>query len=382
MKLYARGHAIRVTGVLVGRIAERLGPQGDPRDTIILLRNSDGGAYAELPECLAVIAEAGAALPERSGVSAVSGVVGLEYLEAGDVVMIAPDGLVRVLYRRSSSNNFLLITENCNSYCVMCSQPPRPTDDAGRLPMLLRAIELMDPGTRELGFTGGEPTLLKGDFLKLVEHAKKWLPSTALHVLTNGRAFYYREYALRLGAIRHPDMMLGIPLYADTDEVHDYIVQARGAFEQTMRGMQHLAHAEVPVEVRVVLHRETMERLPSLAEFIARNLPFAAQVVLMGLEVTGLTLAHPEKLVVDPYDHASTLRQAVDHLHASGMVVKLYNVPLCLLDRALWPFAVSSISDWKREYLPCCSECAVRQKCGGVFATSRGVHSPRIAALR
>ena len=34
----------------------------------------------------------------------------------------------------------------------------------------------------------------------------------------------------------------------------------------------------------------------------------------------------------------------------------IYNHQLCLIDRALWPFAVKSISDWKNEYHPECLE--------------------------
>ena len=31
----------------------------------------------------------------------------------------------RALYRRNSSHNSFLVTERCNHYCLMCSQPPR-----------------------------------------------------------------------------------------------------------------------------------------------------------------------------------------------------------------------------------------------------------------
>ncbi|BDB44749.1 MULTISPECIES: hypothetical protein [Mycobacterium] len=44
----------------------------------------------------------------------------------GDVLSIhPPSGRVRVLYRRSSRHNYFLVTERCNNYCLMCSQPPK-----------------------------------------------------------------------------------------------------------------------------------------------------------------------------------------------------------------------------------------------------------------
>ena len=105
-----------------------------------------------------------------------------------------------------------------------------------------------------MSITGGEPTLFKDDFLQLVSACKTHLPSTALHILTNGRLFYYDGFARQLGAIDHPDLMLGIPLYSDLDYHHDHVVQARGAFDQTMIGLQNLGRYGVPVEIRVVVH--------------------------------------------------------------------------------------------------------------------------------
>jgi len=35
--------------------------------------------------------------------------------------------------------------------------------------------------------------------------------------------------------------MLGIPLYSDIDDEHDFVVQASGAFEETLHGLYNLA---------------------------------------------------------------------------------------------------------------------------------------------
>src|SRR4051812_46845481 len=44
-----------------------------------------------------------------------AGLESLSYLSEGDVVALNPDGLVRVLFRRSSAHNFIFATNNCNS---------------------------------------------------------------------------------------------------------------------------------------------------------------------------------------------------------------------------------------------------------------------------
>jgi MoaA/NifB/PqqE/SkfB family radical SAM enzyme len=145
----------------------------------------------------------------------------------------------------------------------MCSQPPREDDDSRRVCETLRLIELIDRECHEIGISGGEPTLLGEDLLRIVQKFKAFLPNTGLHILTNGRRFEYREFAQRLGAIQHPNLMLGIPLYSDIDSRHDYVVQAKGAFDETIAGLYNLAEARVPIELRVVLHLQTYERLPS-----------------------------------------------------------------------------------------------------------------------
>jgi hypothetical protein len=48
------------------------------------------------------------------------------------------------------------------------------------------------------------------------------------------------------------------------------------------------------------------------AAFIARNLPFVAQVALMGLEMTGLARPNSPLVWVDPADYQDELAQAVD----------------------------------------------------------------------
>jgi His-Xaa-Ser system radical SAM maturase HxsC len=159
-------------------------------------------------------------------------------------------------------------------------------------------------------------------------------------------------------------------------------MQAKGAFEETVIGLQHLARYGVPVEVRVVVHRQTVPRLMRLAEFLTRNVPFTAHVTFMGLEMFGFTNKNLDDLWIDPHDYQSELRGAVVLLHASGMNVSIYNHQLCVLGEDLWPFARKSISDWKKAYLPKCDGCDVRDQCGGFFQSGTKRHSGFIRPLQ
>jgi His-Xaa-Ser system radical SAM maturase HxsC len=172
--------------------------------------------------------------------------------------------------------------------------------------------------------------------------------------------------------------MVGIPIYADTSTVHDYVVQADGAFDETIRGILNLKRLGERVEVRVVIHKQTVARLPALAEFLSRNLTFVDHVALMGLEMTGFTKANLPDLWIDPFDYQHELYAAAATLSASRMNVSIYNHQLCVLDRRLWPLARRSISDWKNEYMPECTSCTKRDACAGFFASARFRYSDHL----
>jgi MoaA/NifB/PqqE/SkfB family radical SAM enzyme len=88
----------------------------------------------------------------------------------------------------------------------------------------------------------------------IIEALRDKFPETRLHMLTNGRVFAWPGYTARLAAIRHPNLVLGIPLYSDDSTIHDYVVQAKGAFDQTVMGLHQLARYGLRIELRVVLH--------------------------------------------------------------------------------------------------------------------------------
>ncbi len=151
----------------------------------------------------------------------------LAHLAEGDIAVIHSDGTINTLYRVSSVHNALLFTERCNSNCLMCSQPPKNRNDGEYLySIYTQLIPLIPRECAQLGITGGEPTLLGDKFFKLLRQMQEHLPSTDIHCLTNGRSFAWHSMADKLGSINHTGLMLGIPLYSDFYQQHDYIVQA------------------------------------------------------------------------------------------------------------------------------------------------------------
>ncbi len=306
----------------------------------------------------------------------------LDHLSEGDLIAVGTTGNINTLYRINSHYNTLLTTERCNSNCLMCSQPPRDRDDIDHYYNILKKlIPLIPKDCPEINLSGGEPTLMGELFFNMIEQIQHDLPDTEIHVLTNGRTFAWNSMAERLGEINCNRLMLGIPLYADYYQIHDYIVQANNAFYQTVAGLHNLARYNQRIEIRVVLHKQSIPRLVKLAKYIYKNLPFVEHITFMGLEYIGYTPFNIDKLWIDPYDYNDELEESVEFLAGQGMNVSIYNSQLCVLPESLWKYSRKSISDWKNSYLPECEQCSKLIDCGGLFTWNLKKHSNYIKAF-
>jgi His-Xaa-Ser system radical SAM maturase HxsC len=306
-----------------------------------------------------------------------------DYLDEGDIIRIdSASGSFRCLYRKNSPHNTILLTEQCDHYCLMCSQPPKEIDDSWLLTEAFELISLIPPETERFGFSGGEPTLYGDKFIELLHHTRRTLPNTGIDILSNGRAFKNLQFAKQYASVGHPNMLIGIPIYSDDPVRHDYVVQSKGAFDETIRGIMNLKEVYQKVEIRIVIHKQTIDRLAKTCEFIARNLLFVDHVALMGLEITGFTRPNLEILWIDPYEYKDTLSEAVALLNSYGMTASIYNHQLCTVNPDVLGNYRKSISDWKTEYLDECLRCLKRTECGGLFSSSKQYqHSKFIKAF-
>ena len=302
-------------------------------------------------------------------------------LAENDIVSLEPNiKHISVLYEAQADHNCLFVTERCNSRCVMCPQKPKP-DSEDYIEINNRIIDLINPAPEYLTITGGEPTLLGGDLIRLVEYCRKKLPETKLMILTNAQKLKDRSIVEELAKVSQGYLAFAVPIYADVAFEHDRIVGVKGAFANTISGCQNLALYGMSVEIRVVILSMNYMRLLKIADFIYRNLTFNFHVAFMGLELQDLARDNLEQVWVDPYDYKSQLLEACQFLFRRGMSVSIYNHQLCTIPKDLWPLCVKSISRWKNIYMPVCDNCKELESCGGFFASAAIRHSDHILAI-
>ena len=275
-------------------------------------------------------------------------------------------------FRIDSNDNTMFTTARCNNNCIMCCQPPLNNDEIEGL--FERNIDILNRAPKDIpvvGISGGEPTLLGDRLIELIRHIRVTLPDSDIHILSNGRNFKDIEYSRMVAEAGEGKLFIGIPLHSDYYRDHDIIAGAKEAYNETIAGIFNLVAFGVAIELRVVINKLNYMRLPQMADFIQKNLPFVAWTAFMAMEHIGHAVSNERNVWIEPVDYADKLTEAVLTLVQWRKEVAVYNVPLCLIPESIHPYAQKSISDWKNKYLSECDFCALKSKCCGLFATSQ-----------
>lgn len=153
------------------------------------------------------------------------------------------------------------MTRSCNLACVHCRagacSEPDPDDlttEEGRA--LIDGIAQV--GSPILIMTGGEP-LMRPDLFDLARYAVK---AGLRAVLATNGVLITPETAAEIAAVGIP--RVSVSLDGATAEEHDAFRGVSGAFEGSMRGIENLRSAGVPVQINTTLTRRNRRRLPDI----------------------------------------------------------------------------------------------------------------------
>jgi His-Xaa-Ser system radical SAM maturase HxsC len=232
----------------------------------------------------------------------------------------------------------------------------------------MEIVDLVAAPPAVVGISGGEPTLHPERLRALLDLIHLRWPETRVEVLTNGRRLGDEHIARTLLEGLPPGRTNWlVPLYAGNDEVHDFVVQSPGAFDETIGGLMNLQQFGQAIQLRTVLIRPVIDGLVEWARFVGRNLPFVQAVALMATEPIGFALATKDLSVVDVLECGSELADTVAELELFGLHPVLMNMPLCKVPEKLRVHAAVSISDWKNDFEAECDDCELKSRCSGFF---------------
>lgn len=300
-----------------------------------------------------------------------------------DVLEIWGNGTLLRKYNDKSEDNYFFITGGCNSNCVMCPSPDAARKNAlpANIPDLIELARHIPSDTPHLTITGGEPFLIGEEIFPFIRFLKEKFPSTELLFLTNGRVFALDQYVqLFLNAIPN-NTIVAIPVHGSCDRVHDAITRAEGSFQQTKRGIRQLIQHGIPVEIRLVVSKLNIADFDNIADLMIQEFRGVGYVSVIAMEMTGNARKNREQVWI-PYKEAfSTIAGAIQKMVKNGINVKLYNFPICTVEKPFWTLCERSISPEKVRFAEICDRCRYRHACGGVFAGTFQLEKEELRAI-
>lgn len=300
-----------------------------------------------------------------------------------DVFELYDDGDLTRLYDDKSGDALFFITEKCNSNCIIC-----PSPEASRKRGLSVSVDTMidvarhiPSDTPHITITGGEPFLVGKDLFRLLEFCRDKFEGTEFLILTNGRVFALKDYCSLLYDSIPNHCIVAIPLHGSYKELHDAITRTPGSFEQTIIGLKRLQSLGIKIEIRIVVNNRNVDDLEAIARLIIASFDKVSYVSIMAMEMTGGAFTNSKDVWIPYSKTIPFVRKCIDILMKSGTDVRLYNYPLCLVDTDLRTLCFKSISEWKRKYADCCSECSLKDSCGGLFGGTFRLEKEELKAI-
>jgi len=159
----------------------------------------------------------------------------------------------------------LALTYRCNNECSHCynarsrSFPEIETKD-----WFAVLDRIWETGIPHVVFTGGEPTL-RNDLPQLVAHAEKNGQITGLN--TNARRLRDRKFldSLVEAGLDH----VQITIESHIPRIHDYMVQAPGAFNQSIEGLKNALDTPLYVMTNTTLLQENSSYIEETLHYLA-----------------------------------------------------------------------------------------------------------------
>ena len=159
----------------------------------------------------------------------------------------------------------LALTYRCNNDCLHCyNARPRDFAELDTESWKLILDRLWELGVPHIVFTGGEPTL-RNDLPELIAHAESNGQITGLN--TNARRLQSRRYVRQLveAGLDH----VQITVESCDEAVHDQMVHARGAFQQTIEGLRGALASPLYVMTNTTMLRTNVHTIPRTLDFLA-----------------------------------------------------------------------------------------------------------------
>ncbi len=263
----------------------------------------------------------------------------------------------------------IAVWNKCNNRCLMCSNPSNYGEWGDySFRALISRFKKINPKEKDIYLTGGEPTL-HPDFFELLNFLRKRCPEARIIIDTNARMFFYKDFLSR--CLNYGNLEFQVSLCGHNAALHDKITGINGSFEQTIQGLKNLVLLGVGksnIEMRVVIHKLTLENLEKIYDFIGKTFPQIGKLIFIFMEIEGMAGKNIKKVgttykKANPY-LKSLLKKIMGSKHS--FEVRFYHFSLCVLPPKFWPYLWRTLPEKEISFLSSCKECLYKKYCLGI----------------
>lgn len=247
-------------------------------------------------------------------------------------------------------------------------QPPpadatAPATDEDVEAALLRGLRMQPPA---LVLRGGE-VLLRKNALELLTACRQ-AGVNRVEVWTAGTLL--ARPGLAAAIARAGATEVGVVLFGDTAEGHDFVAQTPGHFQKVLAGVQRARRAGLQVRVLAPVLRPTFRGLHSL---VKKAVPAGVQGLYVWAPAGPDRAAHP--LLAPLPIMAPFVQAALNLAKTAGLSVRCEGIPACQLDShagiavATMPAigaGPAQTGELPFDFGPICEQCSWRGRCVGV----------------
>lgn len=291
---------------------------------------------------------------------------------------------------------YIQVVRHCNHFCGFCSNPSTPYHHTFES-MTSLVDDLVKRNYFGVVLTGGEPTL-HPELPRVARYAHE----QGLHVrmITNGWRLADEAFARELGEAGLS--IVHVSIYSVRPDVERRIRGIDGTLERAFAAIDNAARFGIEVNINCVINKMNADHLDENVRVLVRDHPHLRHFVWNNLDPSmGRAEVNQDQYVPRLADFELSLHRALRFLHKSGRSFRVERVPLCYMADFAWASTETRKivkgeervvhflddkqtvrqTDWEHVYSETCSQCTLRNICGGLFDRGNAYDPAELAPL-
>ena len=205
-------------------------------------------------------------------------------------------------------------------------------------------------------------------------------------MITNGTRLSDEKFAKEMAEAGLK--LVHVSVYSVRPDVEKQLRGTEGTLEKAFAAVSNADKYGIEVNINCVINRLNSDHLDENIRYWMTNHPYIRHFVWNNLDPSmGRAEVNQDQYTPRLADFELSLHRALRLLHRSGRTFRVEKVPLCYMADFAWAStetrkivkgeerivhfldAKQTVrqTDWEHIYAPVCSECTVRQICGGLF---------------